>query len=168
MALMFDGWALRARNGGFLSASRSEGEMADFWVEPKPMATLSPKNRAERKFVLHSKLKSAELQAKHWNDRVEEKRLPEDWKVEPVKVLTGFVVRRGKRDTQFEELCDEMGIADDLVWRRNVFAEMHAAGGTNAEEGSWADGYDRGVDECVLRLNDVPCADPKPDKKGTK
>ncbi len=91
--------------------------------------------------------------AKEIADRHNSKAGPDD-QVVVVKVLRGFVPWQPKmKKNDFVSLPH--GVANDLVWRCDVYRMLHEIGGTGAEENSWADGWDKAVDTAVENLENM-------------
>lgn len=45
-------------------------------------------------------------------------------------------------------------IDSEILWKK-----LHEAGGCGAEKGSWADGWDKAIDEAIRLLDEMPTAD---------
>ena len=51
---------------------------------------------------------------------------------------------------------------DDYMERRRVLSILHEIGGCGAEPGTWADGYDKAINEAYDRISREPTADVVP------
>lgn len=56
----------------------------------------------------------------------------------------------------------------DYMERRRVLSILHEIGGCGAEPGTWADGYDRAINEAYDRISREPTADVAPVVNGLR
>ena len=47
----------------------------------------------------------------------------------------------------------------EYIEREALYEKLHEAGGCDAPEGSWADGWDKGINEAIRLLENQPTAD---------
>lgn len=47
----------------------------------------------------------------------------------------------------------------EYIEREALYQKIHNAGGCDAEKSSWADGWDKGIDEAVRLVTEAPSAD---------
>lgn len=47
----------------------------------------------------------------------------------------------------------------EYIEREELYKKLHEAGGCDADKGSWADGWDKGIDEAIRLLKNQPAAD---------
>lgn len=144
-------WAVRAFNGQFLTQPKNEicKILAGHGTQPAHSET------EFAKFLLYDKKKYACQFAKCWNKYVRDEQLPNDWLAEPVAVMSGFVLARTSTHDD-EDVMDEMGVPDDLVWRRDVWHEINTLGGCDSEEGTWDAGWDDATQE-ALHMAEAVC-----------
>ena len=56
----------------------------------------------------------------------------------------------------------------DYMERRRVLSILHEIGGCGAEPGTWADGYDKAINEAYDRISREPTADVAPVVNGRR
>lgn len=54
----------------------------------------------------------------------------------------------------------------EYIERKRALEILHEIGGCGADTGTWADGFDKAIDEAYSRIESVPAADVAPVKHG--
>ena len=68
----------------------------------------------------------------------------------------------------YKEKVKDLGLEKDLdcyVRIADVYIMLHNIGGCGAEEDSWADGWDKAIDEAIRQLDDLPMYQKEEDMK---
>lgn len=53
-----------------------------------------------------------------------------------------------------------------LISKKKIWKAIHNAGGCDAPPDSWADGWDKAIDECIRLVEEAPVVDAKPVRHG--
>lgn len=135
MTRMKKAWMLQGvRTGKYLLEESDE-----FWFPYELSDTDGGEDEARRDFMIFRSKKEAESFAKLWNSRQDHEA------VKVVPVIAGFIELEPG-----DEIVDE--IDNDLVWRRDVYRMLYGIGGTGADENSWADGWDKAIEQAIENL----------------
>lgn len=156
-------WAIRANNGQFLA--KPKDELCELM---EGHGTQPAHSESEfTKFLVYDKKKYASQAAKAWNKHVRDEQLPNDWLAEPTSVMYGFVLARNTLHDD-EDVMDELGVPNDLVWRRDVWHEINTQGGSGSEAGTWDAGWDDATQEALNAVEAVGGANVETDERKKK
>jgi hypothetical protein len=124
-------------------------EMDPCWT-PARLAYVEQADTYGQHFVCETKKGRAKELAERWNEAAG----PNGEQVVPVRVLRGFVMAK-PRTAKNDFMPPPGDIANDLVWRCDVYRMLHNIGGTGAEEHSWEAGWDKAVDTAIDELKEM-------------